>query len=229
MNWFNNKFGTLLESPLIQSILILFGFVLLAKITDLVFARIFKKLVAKTKTNLDDKIIDLLHKPIFYSIIFFGLTFTFKRIDLPDYIDFALVSGVKTITILIWLVVFTRIFIMTMDWLSTRTASRLLQHKTLPLFNNLGKIVIATLGIYFIFLSWDINVNGLMASGAALSLVLGFAAKDTVANFFSGIFLLADSPFKEGDYILLDTGERGYVKNMGLRSTRIMTDRKSVV
>ena len=68
-----------------------------------------------------------------------------------------------------------------------------------------------------------INVNGLMASGAALSLVLGFAAKDTVANFFSGIFLLADSPFKEGDYILLDTGERGYVKNMGLRSTRIMT------
>ena len=54
-----------------------------------------------------------------------------------------------------------------------------------------------------------------MASGAALSLVLGFAAKDTVANFFSGFFLLADSPFKEGDYILLDTGERGYVKNMG--------------
>ena len=110
-----------------------------------------------------------------------------------------------------------------MDWLSTRTASRLLQHKTLPLFNNLGKIVIAILGIYFIFLSWDINVNGLMTSGAALSLVRGFAAKDTVANFFSGFFLLADSPFKEGDYILLDTGERGYVKNMGLRSTRIMT------
>jgi len=223
MNWLNNTFGTLLESPLIQSILILFGFVLLAKITDLVFTRIFKRLVAKTKTNFDDKIIDLLHKPIFYSIIFIGFTFAFKRIDLPDYLDFALVSVVKTITILIWLVVLTRIFILTMDWLSTRTASRLLQHKTLPLFNNLGKIVIAILGIYFIFLSWNINVNGLMASGAALSLVLGFAAKDTVANFFSGFFLLADSPFKEGDYILLDTGERGYVKNMGLRSTRIMT------
>ena len=34
---------------------------------------------------------------------------------------------------------------------------------------------------------------------------------------------MADSPFKEGDYILLETGERGYVKNMGLRSTRFMT------
>jgi small-conductance mechanosensitive channel len=56
-----------------------------------------------------------------------------------------------------------------------------------------------------------------------LGIVLGLAAKDTVANFFAGIFLMADSPFKEGDYILLDTGERGYVKNMGIRSTRIMT------
>jgi len=69
MNWFNNKFGTFLESPLIQSILILLCFILLAKIADLVFARIFKRLAAKTKTNLDDKIIELLHKPIFYSII----------------------------------------------------------------------------------------------------------------------------------------------------------------
>ena len=53
--------------------------------------------------------------------------------------------------------------------------------------------------------------------------MLGLAAKDTVANFFAGIFLMADSPFKEGDYILLDSGERGYVTKMGLRSTRFMT------
>ena len=56
-----------------------------------------------------------------------------------------------------------------------------------------------------------------------LGVVLGLAAKDTVANFFAGIFLMADSPFKEGDYILLETGERGYVKSMGLRSTRFLT------
>ena len=79
------------------------------------------------------------------------------------------------------------------------------------------------LGIYFIFLSWNININGILASAGVLGVVLGLAAKDTVANFFAGIFLMADSPFKEGDYILLDTGERGYVKSMGLRSTRFMT------
>ena len=56
-----------------------------------------------------------------------------------------------------------------------------------------------------------------------MGVVLGLAAKDTVSNFFAGIFLMADAPFKEGDYIILDTGERGYVKKMGLRSTRFMT------
>ena len=69
----------------------------------------------------------------------------------------------------------------------------------------------------------NININGILASAGVLGVVLGLAAKDTVANFFAGIFLMADSPFKEGDYILLETGERGYVKSMGLRSTRFLT------
>jgi small-conductance mechanosensitive channel len=110
-----------------------------------------------------------------------------------------------------------------MEWASQKTSNPLLQQKTLPLFNNLGKIAIGLFGIYFIFLSWDININGILASAGVLGVILGLAAKDTVANFFAGIFLMADSPYKEGDYILLDTGERGYVKSMGLRSTRFMT------
>ena len=111
-----------------------------------------------------------------------------------------------------------------MDWASRQTASsNILQKNTLPLFNNLGKIGIGLFGAYLIFLSWDININGILASAGVLGVVLGLAAKDTVSNFFAGIFLMADAPFKEGDYILLDTGERGYVKKMGLRSTRFMT------
>ena len=93
----------------------------------------------------------------------------------------------------------------------------------MPLFDNLGKIIIFIAVIYFIFISWGINVTGWLASAGILGIVLGLAAKDTLANLFAGIFIMADSPYKEGDYINLDTGERGYVKNIGIRSTRIMT------
>jgi hypothetical protein len=37
---------------------------------------------------------------------------------------------------------------------------------------------------------------------------------------FSGFFIVADAPYKIGDYINLDTGERGKVSAIGLRSTR---------
>ena len=223
MSWLQENYEVALSNPIILSVLIILGAVIAAKIMDMIFTRIFKRIVNKTQTNFDDRILELLHRPIFYSILFIGFSVAVKTAELPNYIDYALVGIFKTSTILIWLFVVMKVLILSMEWASQKTSNPLLQQKTLPLFNNLGKIAIGLFGIYFIFLSWDININGILASAGVLGVVLGLAAKDTVANFFAGIFLMADSPYKEGDYILLDTGERGYVKSMGLRSTRFMT------
>ena len=223
MDWIKDNYPDLIANPLVRSLIIILGSIIIAKITDLVFTVIIKRLTAKTRTELDDKIVVLFHKPIFYSILFIGFSMAVKTANIPEYLDFALVGLFKTITIIIWLFLISRILILAIDWASKQTDNKLLQQKTLPLFNNLGKIALGLFGTYFIFLSWDININGILASAGVLGVVLGLAAKDTVANFFAGIFLMADSPFKEGDYILLETGERGYVKSMGLRSTRFLT------
>ena len=63
-----------------------------------------------------------------------------------------------------------------------------------------------------------------LASAGVVGIAVGFAAKDTLANLFSGVFILADAPYKIGDYIVLDaTGMRGKVTQIGLRSTRLIT------
>jgi small-conductance mechanosensitive channel len=62
-----------------------------------------------------------------------------------------------------------------------------------------------------------------LASAGIIGIAVGFAAKDTLANLFSGVFILADAPYKIGDYVVLDSGERGAVTNIGIRSTRILT------
>lgn len=216
-------FTTIISNPILLGLIIALASIVSAKLADLIFSSIFSRVVQKTQTNFDDQILRLLHRPIFYSILFIGFSIAVKTIGIPDYLDFAIVGVFKTITILIWLFVAMKILVLSMEWATQKTSNPLLQQKTLPLFNNLGKIGIGLFGAYFIFLSWDININGILASAGVLGVVLGLAAKDTVANFFAGIFLMADSPFKEGDYILLETGERGYVKQMGLRSTRFMT------
>lgn len=217
-------YNLILSNTALKGLALIAMSIVSAKLVDIIFSLIFKRVVKTTKTTLDDKILELLHKPIFYSILFVGFILSIKTIVLPEYVEFVLVGCFKTVTIIIWLFVISKILVMSMDWASRQTASsNILQKNTLPLFNNLGKIGIGLFGAYFIFLSWDININGILASAGVLGVVLGLAAKDTVSNFFAGIFLMADAPFKEGDYILLDTGERGYVKKMGLRSTRFMT------
>jgi small-conductance mechanosensitive channel len=62
-----------------------------------------------------------------------------------------------------------------------------------------------------------------LASAGIVGIAIGFAAKDTLANLFSGVFILADAPYKIGDYVVLDSGERGKVTHIGIRSTRLLT------
>ena len=215
-SWFNYK-------PF-QAIILILASIITAKLFDWIVRSIFKKLTLKTKTSLDDKVILLLHRPIFYTILFFGLNFSLTLLELSDKIHFVVTGLFKTITVLIWSYVgFTSLFEI-LNWYSrSENTNRLIRKRTLPLFDNIGKILIFIFGSYFILISWQIDVTGWLASAGVLGIVLGLAAKDTVANLFAGIFIMADAPYKEGDYINLDTGERGYVRSIGLRSTRIMT------
>ncbi len=54
-----------------------------------------------------------------------------------------------------------------------------------------------------------------------MGLVIAFAAQDTLSNFFSGIHLLLDRPFKLGDVIYMEEGKYWRVLNVGMRSTRL--------
>jgi len=215
-NLYSNK-------PLLAICYIVLSF-LCALIIDKIFISIFRVLVRKSSTDIDDKIVDVIHKPLYYSILFFGFSIAFKLLELPDSVLFSLISSLKTIIVVLWSVALLKSFIIIIEWLSVRNKqTSFIQAKTLPLFENLGKIIIFLLSIYFIMLSWNIDVTAWVASAGILSVVIGFAAKDTLGNLFAGIFIMADSPYKEGDYINLDTGERGWVRNIGIRSTRIIT------
>ena len=68
-----------------------------------------------------------------------------------------------------------------------------------------------------------LTLTAVFASAGIVGLGVALAARETLANLFGGVSIFLDRPFKSGDYIVLDSGERGEVVNVGLRSTRIMT------
>ena len=67
------------------------------------------------------------------------------------------------------------------------------------------------------------SFTAVFASAGIVGLGVALAARETLANFFGGVSIFLDRPFKSGDYIVLDSGERGQVVEVGLRSTRLLT------
>lgn len=68
----------------------------------------------------------------------------------------------------------------------------------------------------------DLNLTALLASAGVIGLAVAFAAQDSIANVFGTIMLVLDRPFNEGERILFQ-GTDGVVEGLGLRSTRIRT------
>ena len=94
-------------------------------------------------------------------------------------------------------------------------------------FINLLFRVLSTILIFAIWywggLDFGLPVNAVFASAGIAGVALALAARESLANFFGGLSILFDGPFKTGDFIVLDTGERGEVKSIGMRSTRLLT------
>ena len=67
----------------------------------------------------------------------------------------------------------------------------------------------------------NITITPFLASLGIGGLVVALALQDTLANFFSGIYIFFDKPIRIGDYIKLESGQEGYVTQIGWRNTRI--------
>ncbi len=210
--------------PPLQALLIAILFLLLAKLGEWLIDRLVRRLAQSTRTRFDDRLLDMLHRPVFASIALFGLALAVLRLSLSERFEALNLNIIKTIAIWIWLVFALRFARLLIDMLSGRKkASVLLQPSTRPLLSNTLAILIVIAGAYAILEAWDINVTGLVASAGIVGLALSFAAQDTLSNLFAGLAILADRPYQLGDYIILDSGERGEVTQIGLRSTRLLT------
>jgi small conductance mechanosensitive channel len=101
-----------------------------------------------------------------------------------------------------------------------------------PGMQAIGVKTLRVLGIGFIGVvtlsQLGVNVSAILAGFGIAGLAVGFAAKDSLGNFISGITILLDRPFHVGDWV--EVGDiYGQVKELTLRSTRIQTPNREIV
>ncbi len=89
------------------------------------------------------------------------------------------------------------------------------------LTENLIKISVVTVGGLILLSHLGISIAPLLTALGVGSLAVALALQDTLTNLFSGFYIIANKQTRPGDYIKLDTGQEGYVVDIGWRATRI--------
>ena len=196
----------------------------IASLISWVIFRALKILTSKTESYLDDRLLVIARPPIYYSLVITGFSTAVKIMPITDSLSDKLIYGFKTVGVVIWMTALIRVSKIVLQQLAwSEGKDGLVKPQTLPLFDNLSKVGIVAIAGYVIFQIWGIDMTAWVASAGIVGLAVSFAAKDTLSNLFSGVFILADSPYKIGDYVVLDGNQRGKVTHIGLRSTRLVT------
>jgi small-conductance mechanosensitive channel len=208
---------------LLTILLILFAYAL-GRLAKFVITRSLMKVAKKTDSSADDHLIDYLTRPLVLTTVTLALMLAVSAYQLPRGLHDATLSILATILLLSWLKAGLRTARIVLELLaSNHHRFEIVQQRTIPMFDMTIKIVLVGMGAYVFLLIWGINPTAWLASAGVIGIAVGFAAKDSLANLFSGLFIVADAPYKIGDYIVLDTGERGKVTSLGMRSTRLLT------
>lgn len=228
LGYLENNFGLaqILYSALV--IAVAYG---VAKGFSYITKNTLKNLVSKTKTMLDDKILGAVSTPIEAGIILAGLYLAIYRLSY-----FALYIGTITklfsiIAIGVGALFLSRVSNAFLDWYvgELEKKQRSSAREIKPIISKILRIFIILVVLIVLFGQLGIQVTPLVASLGIAGLAIALAFQDTLANFFSGLYLVAERPYKIGDFIKLESGEEGYVEEVGWRTTKIRMLRNIIV
>ena len=196
----------------------------IASFVTWILFKIVRKITSRTKVDFDDQITALARAPVYYTFLVSGITYGLSLMPLSAPVHQIGVRSIQSLGVIVWVLFFSRLSSLLLNRLALLTHKfAFIERRTVTLFENVAKVVIFAVGLYLIFVIWKIDMTAWLASAGIVGIAVGFAAKDTLSNLFSGVFILADAPYKVGDFIVMDNGSRGQVTNIGLRSTRILT------
>lgn len=99
-----------------------------------------------------------------------------------------------------------------------------LNQSALYTFGRLLHYVILTIGIMIGLSSIGIDFTKFALFASALGVGIGFGLQTLISNFVAGLIILFEKSLKVGDFVELESGVTGEVKEINMRSTLITTN-----
>ncbi len=203
-------------------------------VRSIVVARLSRRLLnlaSRTETKADDMAVQAVTGPLGTIVLLTGFYLALRllaagRVEIASMGDH-LFKALLTVIVawgLFRLVDAAAVFLSEL----ARRSDSPLDDSLVPLLRKAGKLLIGILAFVLAAQNLGYSVSGLLAGLGLGGFAFALAAKDTIANLFGGVTILADRPFRAGDWITFDQTD-GVVEEIGLRSTRIRTFAKTVV
>ena len=211
---------SLIQHEYFHFFLILISFLLLAKIVHFILVKYVRGLAARTKTDVDDTILEILTKPLSIFIVFAGLYFALKSLSglepYAPYIDGVFFVG----TVLLVSLILSQISRVLLDlWLRVQK-----RYEKMPkLMSHVVAVFIYLIAFLVILSHYNIEITPLLVGYGLGGIAVALALQNTLSNLFAGLHIISDRPINFGDYIAIEGGLSGFVEDIGWRSTRIRT------
>ena len=220
LDYFSRVTGIMMEQRILGALVIMALFAILALLVEFLIHRIANYMSKKSKVEIDHTFIGSIHRPAWIILLLTGALMSVMWLNLDQRSNFIVSAIIKTLLILVGAVGLGRLMksICHQWWVKRRQGQQIIH-----MFENVGRVLVLLAAAALFLLVWEIDISPLLASAGIVGLAVALAARDTLANFFGGINIFLDKPFTTGDYIILESGERGEVVDIGVRSTLIRT------
>ncbi|MFQ6012035.1 MAG: mechanosensitive ion channel family protein [Thermoplasmata archaeon] len=218
---FDNPFPPPLNSRAVTFVINLAIWAFIAGASVLVVSPLVHRLARKTKTELDETILAIVRGPLILLLLTYGVVQSVAVLEPPIEVTSTL------------FLVYNVVLILTLTWLAYRLLQGIILEMgrkaaetreipalgtLLPLIGRAGGILILVIGVASLAGLFGIDLTAFLLGAGVVGIAIAFAAQESLSNFFSGIFLMLDRPFREGDLVEID-GDRARVEKIGLRST----------
>ncbi|MDH4179144.1 MAG: mechanosensitive ion channel family protein, partial [Armatimonadota bacterium] len=199
---------------------------ILAALARVIFVPILRKLTARTKTNLDDLILRALNRPIAWAILLAGVYAALINLDFwsPKQLGFLRVGSKVAGTILV-IYAALRAFNVIAQWYTDVAVEKSPRPREVQAQAVVGRkvinILILVAGILIILQQMNQPIGPLVGALGLGGLAVALALQDTLSNLFAGVYMMVDRPVTVGDFIKLESGEEGFVEEVGWRNTKV--------
>lgn len=181
--------------------------------------------------QFESKLSHTFARPIQALVVVVGLRLAVALVNLSPQLDRVvdqITASVVTIA-LFWLL-YRIVNVITQYYVSQAALESSPLDETIVQFaRQIGNILIIVFAIVFVLQQWGQDVGALVAGLGIASLAVALAAQEALSNIIAYFAIVADSPFKVGDFIIINDLVKGKVQEISFRSTRIRTIDNSIM